>query len=275
MINEQERLQEERNEKNPCSRIASHRYFTAIQGGLVPNTVSMQEVQRVLDVGCSEGGWVLDLARKYPRIHITGIDADEHIVNEATRYARFHGMSNVAFLYHDATTSLPFKTRTFDFIHARSARFLYMPQRAEALTELLRTLRPGGWLNLVEFEQSATSSLAFDRVIRLFLQMVQSAYPSSVGIATRLYELLLNEYLLDVSYTVHAVDFGSYNTLGAKAFLDEVFLALRNVKPIVCCKNALASATYDALLEEAAEDLQRPDACCFGYLLSATGRKDG
>ena len=281
MVNVQKPLSPHLAKKDPCSHIASHQYFTALLGGLVSNAVNMREVQHVLDIGCSEGGWVLDMARQYLHIHVTGIDSDEQILREAARQARFHGISNVTFLQQDATGSLPFKLRTFDLIHARSAKFLYTSERANVIEELLRVLRPGGWLNLVEFERSATSSIAFDRLMHLFLQMIQLSTPTSagtaspVGIAADLYGLLMNAYLLDVSYSVHAVDFNAYNTLGARAFLDEVFLALRNVKAPVCRLNALTPAAYDTLLARAYEDLQRPDACGFGYLISATGRKDG
>ncbi len=269
-------------EKNDnCVRSASHQYFTTILGGLVTNVVKMHQVLSVLDVGCSEGGWVLDLAREYPRTHVTGIDMDERALGEATRFARFHGISNATFLPMDVTTSLRFKDNSFDLVHMRSAQFLYDSHFNNIMTELTRILRPGGWLHLVEFEPGATSSLAFDRLLHLFIHTIHAARKrtpdetSNGGTAAQLYDILLNAYFLDVSYTVHAVDFSPTNILGAKAFVNEVLLAIRNVKSLVCRLNAIPEAEYDSLLAQAQADMMRPDTCGYGYLISAVGCKNG
>lgn len=281
MTNPQSRFQDGTDKGEFCSRVASQRYFTALLGGLVANVVRMQEVHTVLDVECHEGGWVLDLAHQYPRIQVTGIDASEHTLNEATRFARFHGISNATFLHMDATTSLHFKKNTFDLVHMRTAQFLSVSQWASIIEELVRVLRPGGWLHLVDFEHGATSSIAFDHLMKLFTQTIRavrqgvSLTASTTGTSAQLYGLLLDAYLLDVSYTVHAVDFNASNTLGAKAFLDEVLLAIRNVKAVVCCRNPIQPAEYDILVAQAYEDMMRSDACGYGFLISAVGCKDG
>ncbi len=264
-----------------CVRSASHQYFTTVSGGLVANAVEMQQVSTVLDVGCSEGGWVLDLALQYPRVHVTGIDRDEHALSEATRFARFHGISNATFLLMDATAGLRFADNTFDLIHMRAAQFLYDSHFNDIMKEFTRILRPGGWINLVEFEPGATSSLAFDRLLHLFIHTIHTARKKmseenpNVGTAARLYDILLKGYFLDVAYTVHAVDFSPTNILGAKAFVDEVLLAIRNVKSLVCRLNAISPTEYDTLLAQAQEDMKRPDTCGYGYLISAVGCKNG
>jgi len=264
-----------------CVRSASHQHFTTALGGLVSNAVKMQEVSTVLDVGCGEGNWVLDLARQHPRLRVTGIDMNHHALSASTRFAQFHGISNVTFHHMDATASLRFENNMFDLIHMRSAQFLYDSRFDGIMSELARVLRPGGWLHLIEFEPGATSSAAFDRMLNLFIHTIHTAHKSTsdaasnVGIAAQLYDILLNGYLLDVSYTVHAVDFSTTNTLSAKAFIDEVLLAMRNVKAIVCRRNPITATDYDALLIQAHADMMRPDACGYGYLISAVGCKNG
>ena len=264
-----------------CVRSASHQYFTTVSGGLVANAVKMQQVSAALDVGCSEGGWVLDLARQYPGIHVTGIDMDEHALSESARFARFHGMSNATFLPMDAALSLRFADNTFDLVHMRAAQFLYDSSFDSIMREFTRILRPGGWINFVEFEPGATSSLAFDRLLHLFIHTIHTARKKmseenpNVGTAARLYDILLKGYYLDVSYTVHAVDFSPTNILGARAFVDEVLLAIRNVKSLVCRLNPISLEEYDALLAQAQEDMKRPDTCGYGYLISAVGCKNG
>lgn len=265
-------------DKDVCVRSASHAYFTTALGGLVTNAVKMQHVSAVLDVGCSEGNWVLDLARKYPKLHVIGIDEDENALGAATRFARFHGISNATFLAMDATSALDFRDNTFDLVHMRATQFLYDPHFSTILAECTRILRPGGWLNIIEFEQGATSSPAFDRLLRLFNDTVRkkiSRGNSGIETAAQLYDMLLNKYFLDVSYTVHPVDFSPINILGVRAFLDEVFLALRVTKSFVCRQNAMPVSEYDALLAQASEDMIQPDTCGYGYLMSVVGCKNG
>lgn len=261
--------------------LASHQYFTTVLGGLVTNAVKMQHVSTVLDVGCHEGSWVLDLARQYRKTHVIGIDIDKRALSEATRFARFHGISNAAFLPIDATTSLPFKSNEFDLVHIRSARFLYDVCFDGIIEEFARILRPGGWLHLIGFEPGATSSLAFDRLLHLFIHTIHTAWNKTsdktlaIESAAHLYDILLNDYFLDVSYTVHAVDFSSTNILGAKAFIDEILLVFGSVKALVCHYNSVSPVEYETLLTQAYEDMMRPDMCGYGYLLSTVGCKNG
>ncbi len=261
-----------------CVRSASHAYFTTALGGLVTNAVKMTQVSAVLDVGCSEGGWVLDLARTYSKLRVTGIDKDENALSAATRFAHFHGMSNARFLTMDVTSGLNFRDNTFDLVHMRTTQLLYDPYFKNILAESTRILRPGGWLNLIEFEPGATSSLAFDCLLRLFNDTVRKKIArgtSDVETAAQLYDMLLHEYFVDVSYTVHAVDFSPMNILGVRAFLDEVFLALRITKDFVCRHNAVPVVEYETLLAQAYKDMAQPDTCGYGYLLSVVGCKNG
>lgn len=261
--------------------LASHQYFTTVLGGLVTNEVKMHEVSTVLDVGCYEGSWVLDLARQYPRTHVIGIDIDQHALSEATRFARFHGMSNATFLPIEARASLPFRNNQFDLVHLRSPRFLYDASFDGIMEEFTRILRPGGWLHLIGFEPGATSSLAFDRLLHLFIHTMHtvwhktSAKKLAIESTAHLYDILLNNYFLDVSYTVHAVDFSPTNILGAKACVNEVLFVFGTVKSLVCNYNGVSAEEYEALLTQAHEEMMRPDMCGYGYLLSTVGCKNG
>ena len=260
------------------ARLATHPYLTTALGGLVAHRVNMQHVSTVLDVGCSDGGWVLDLARSYPRIHVTGIDKNEQALDEATRLARFHGISNVTFLPMKTTLSLHFKNNAFDLVAMRASRFLYDLHFNNMLDEYTRILRPGGWLNFIVFEPGATSSLAFDKLLHLFnntTKQEMSGQTSDVGTAAHLYDMLLNADFLDVSYTVHAIDFSPHNMLGARAFLDERLHALYVVKPLVCSLNGISASEYEALLTQAYEDMKQPYTCGYAYLISVVGCKNG
>ena len=79
---------------------------------------------------------------------------------------------------------------------------------------------------VIDYEQGPTSSEAFNTIGTLSMQAVRATgstlAPASatIGVAVRLYSFLLNAYLLDVSYTVHTVDFGVQNAPGARDFIE-------------------------------------------------------
>ncbi len=50
------------------------RFLTQAMGGPLAEQHDVATMQRVLDVGCGPGGWVLDVAFAYPRVQVIGID---------------------------------------------------------------------------------------------------------------------------------------------------------------------------------------------------------
>jgi len=263
--------------------LVQHRYFTQALGGLLPRSIPVRQVHKILDVGCGPGGWALDLTRKYSHISVTGIDNSCIAITDATRVAQMNGVHSVTFEQMDATKPLRFANGSFDLVHMRSASpFIQPAMWPQVITELVRVLRPGGWLVLVDYEQGPTSSAAFNRISMLSMQAVRAAKLSlaphslTIGAAVRLYSFLLNAYLFDVSYTIHGVDFGSGNNVDAPMFIDELLAGAANIKPFLTRLGLIESEQdFDALIEKVREELTQPDACGYAYLIAATGRKDG
>ncbi|RIB28652.1 S-adenosyl-L-methionine-dependent methyltransferase [Gigaspora rosea] len=103
----------------------------------------------VLDVGCGEGSWVLDTASTYPNSTFHGIDMAEMFPKDTSNYP------NVNFSKINVVNDgLPFESNSFDFIHLR---FLvqYLTEDDwdnKVLKELIRVLKPGGYLEIMEFD---------------------------------------------------------------------------------------------------------------------------
>jgi len=237
----------------------------------------------VLDVGCGSGGWVIDLAGKYPHITALGIDISAAALADASRVAQLNALPSVSFQQMDATQPLAFKNRTFDLVHMRSASSFIRPEMwPTVIAELLRVLRPGGWLVLVDYEQGPTSSEAFNRINMLAMQALRAAKSSlapatpTIGAAVRLHGFLLNAYLLDVSYAVHAVDFGGQNNVNARSFIEQLLVGSANIKPFLKRLGLIASESdFDVLVERAREELMQPGACGYAFLILAMGCKEG
>jgi SAM-dependent methyltransferase len=97
----------------------------------------------VLDVGCSSGGLLRSLAERAPLLRV-GVDADLEALAFAALSARSEGQA--IWFARTRADALPLGSRRFSHVICRNA-LTYMPQ-FQALAEIVRVLRPDGWLYL-------------------------------------------------------------------------------------------------------------------------------
>lgn len=270
----------ESNEIEDVSNVVHHPYLTTMLGGPIPEAVAMAEVQQILDVGCRTGIWARQVVQLYPHVHVTGIDGDTTLIKQAARRAAVRAFKNTTFTSVKPMQPLPFHEHSFDLVHMRSSGFIQTAYWPSFLAQMHQLLRPGGWLNIVEYERGQTSSAAFNRIERLGMDLLQRlnrrthAMTDNVGIAPRVYGLLQEAGFIDVTYTVHAVDMGYHNQSGARSFVDTVLATAATFKETFVRFGLLDAATYDELLAQARSDLTAPTACAYTYLISTLGRVD-
>ena len=94
-----------------------------------------------LDVGTGNGAGPLLIAQSLP-LQVTGVDIDPAQIQIAEAQAA--GVDNVRYLAHDAT-QLPFEDGAFDVVSSYKMTH-HIPDWRAALGEMLRVLRPGGYL---------------------------------------------------------------------------------------------------------------------------------
>lgn len=113
-----------------------------------------QPGQHILDVGCGMGHELLKLADLVsPDGHVTGIDPNAQMIDEARRRAAHLGDA-VRCEIGDAQ-QIPLDDATID--GARAERVLmYIPDREGALDEIVRVVRPGGTIVAFELDYGAT-----------------------------------------------------------------------------------------------------------------------
>jgi SAM-dependent methyltransferase len=96
----------------------------------------------VLDAGCGSGQWGFDLCAELPGTRVIGLDL---VPGRAVR------PDGCAYVRGDILQGLPFRGGRFDFVHQR---FLVadvpLVSWPAVVADLVRTLRPGGWIELVE-----------------------------------------------------------------------------------------------------------------------------
>ena len=139
-----------------------------------------------LDVGAGTGQWGYDLAVEYPEAVIVGFDLKPPKPGPPSGYRAVVG---------NVLNGLPFGDAAFDFVHQRLL-FSGIPVDAWPATvrDLVRTCRPGGWVELVEgattFEPAGPAT---ERLTNLLLQLNRTTGLDSESVVYG----ALDRYLVD------------------------------------------------------------------------------
>ncbi|RUS25224.1 S-adenosyl-L-methionine-dependent methyltransferase [Jimgerdemannia flammicorona] len=124
-----------------------------------PMDEALERGIRVLDVGCGPGKWTLEMAQDYPASQFTGTD-------KAPVFPRNPPLPNCRYIQADTLKGLPFADNTFDYVFQRFL-FLAFTQSdwAVVMYELIRVTKPGGWIELFEFDlKFERTGPTYDRV---------------------------------------------------------------------------------------------------------------
>lgn len=117
--------------------------------------------ERVLDVGCGTGEGTLFLTREFPQARVRGVDLSEEMIHEAVAKVGLDPEGRIAFKVGDAA-SLPYPDDSFDLVAQ-----LNMPPFFD---ELVRVLRPGGYLIVAASHGPDTPFYTRDKLLRWKLQ---------------------------------------------------------------------------------------------------------
>ncbi len=120
---------------------------------------------RLADLGCGPGVSTIEIARLHPEGLLVGLDAAPRMLAEARRRSKAARVSGRVTWVLGDVTRLPFASESLDALTGHS--FLYLlPDRPRALAEMLRVLREGGRLVLMEPSRRPASPRSVLRVSR-------------------------------------------------------------------------------------------------------------
>ncbi|HEY0755779.1 MAG TPA: methyltransferase domain-containing protein [Ktedonobacteraceae bacterium] len=253
--------------------------LTANMGGVLAEQTDPASFRRVLDVGCGSGGWLLNVATAYPSISLLiGVDVSRKMVDFARGQSAAQQLSE-RLEYHtmDALRMLEFPNAFFSLVNQRTAAgYLRTWDWPKLLQEYWRVLHSNGIVRITEGDWLGTSnSPALTRLLEIvlaaFYQAGHSFTSTGDGVTAHLAGLLKQAGFENIQTHVHVQEYRA-GTENRRLFIEDMRLTFRTVVPFLE-KWTRLPADYDAIYQQALEEMQRPDFIVTGNLLTIWGVK--
>ncbi|RUS15409.1 S-adenosyl-L-methionine-dependent methyltransferase [Endogone sp. FLAS-F59071] len=209
---------------------------------------------RVLDVGCGAGTWTIEMAKEFPESNFLGMDI-----------AQYHPTSflprNVMFKQANTLTGLPCLDNSIDYVFQRAAAFCFTDKEwAKVINELARVTKPGGWIELVEYEYVFPNPCTR---LAEYLNKLKMALGVR-GIHTEFFpthmpEILQGPEFRNITYNSFKTPLGGSTKLG-KESLKSFELALTSMSPRMCAVMGVRSEELDNMIVEMLKEYVESEA---------------
>jgi ubiquinone/menaquinone biosynthesis C-methylase UbiE len=257
----------------------NHIALTNGMGGLFSERDDISQMHAILDIACGPGGWVIDVARVYPEIEVTGVDVSEPMIRYARSQAQTRGFDNAHFRVMNALEPLDFPDNSFDLVNARSLLGFMTPAAWPALVrECKRIIRPGGVLRLTEFDKGIYNSAAcgqmWDTFARALYITKRSFSPDGrqIGVISQLPHLLREAGYLHVQNRAHAME----HSTGSEAF--EIWYQLYTItfkllEPFFVSSRAITAEEFERVYQQMLVEILSEHFCGIELFLTVWGEK--
>jgi SAM-dependent methyltransferase len=267
------------NETEVTRLLLLHRYLS-LQVGAVPPSLNLSKVCRVLDVGCGVGGWVFEMAWKYPEMQVIGIDASDYFIAAARELADGRLLFNTEFLVrnmHRLGENAPVAFGSFDLVHMGYLAGNVLPEQFPALLQRLAGLcRTGGLLCWDEAEFPMTNSLAFEQFSELVLRGLQVAGRSFVP-TTRVLGItpMMGQWLRKAGYRqtidhAHAIDVSTGTPIHA-SFCRQMWVFAHQIRPFLLSTGVTTGTAFEGLFTRLQQELQEETFCGLCFVRTIVG----
>jgi ubiquinone/menaquinone biosynthesis C-methylase UbiE len=251
---------------------------TASMGGVLPEQPDPFVFQRVLDVGCGTGGWLIALAKTLPSsAMLVGVDVSQTFVLYARRQAEAAGVSDrVEFHVMDALRALEFPPGFFDLVtHRFGLSWVRSWEWPKLLQEYQRVARPGGTIRCVEAEIARGTSPAFTALRTL----TQAAFAHAghlfrleeSGLATDLPPLFHQHGLRGIQTQTYPLEYHA-GTEEGEQFRENTRLGFRTAEPFLR-KWQRVPDNYSRLCQQALEEMRQPDFVATAPIFTIWGKR--
>lgn len=258
-----------------------HHFILQVQEGrLLPESVPVSSMQNVLDLGCGGGDWLFEMSRRYPALHLYGVDYCEKALQQAQLRREISGRLQIEVRRADFLRPFAIPDGYLDLLHMRRCANFIAPLRwPQLIWECTRTLKVGGWIVFVEFEAGEMASSAFMTLYHSMLQTLtllkqnMDVTGMSYGALQRIYSFLHSTPFDQIDYTIHAADVGFKNGESGRTFLAALFQQIEQHKTHIIQQKLLSEEYFNNLLARARSDIQAPDFCGWVMITSIYGRR--
>lgn len=117
-------------------------------------TIPLEDPTAVLDVGTGTGEWSMAMAERWPECKVTGIDLSPTFERAVPLNCHFEVM--------DGEDPWPWDDNTFDMVHYRHMSGAFRDWNY-VYGQALRCLKPGGWVEILEFHDHEGEKNFYDR----------------------------------------------------------------------------------------------------------------
>lgn len=251
--------------------------ITKGMGGVLPEQPNPVIFQRVLDVGCGTGGWLIEAAKTYPTMsRLVGVDVNNQLLAYAQEQAGINQISNrIQFRMMDALLILEFPNAYFDLINMRFGwSFLRTWNWPKLLDEFQRVTRPDGVIRITESDMIAPSgSPALQRLLDLFFAAMWRSGHFFVeqrnGVTSELEGLLRQHGFRQVQTHTHTLHYRA-GTEEGQHFYDDMKHVFRTAAPFIR-KWINLPDDYETIYQQALTEMQQPGFEATWNLLTVWG----
>jgi ubiquinone/menaquinone biosynthesis C-methylase UbiE len=269
---------EDRSSETEMTRLhIQDQLLTSAMGGVLPEQPDPASFQRIIDVGCGTGDWLIETATTYPSISLLiGVDISNSMIEFARMQAAAAGVNDrVEFHVMDALRMLEFPEAYFDLVtHRAAASWLRTWDWRKLLQEYRRIGRPGGVVRVVESDADAQStSPALSALYTLFRQAFYQAgrlfTPERDGLTKELAKLLRQHGFQNVQTRVFPLEYRA-GTLAGDQFIENVRLSMQTFQPFMH-RWMQVPDNFEEMQQQALREMQQPDFVATTRFLAAWG----
>ena len=252
------------------------RYLSECMGGVLPASLDLSRVKRVLDAHCGAGGWVYELAWKHPSLHVTGVDQQPYFVEKAEELVSLLGNATIMRqdIRHLSDEILP--PASFDLVHARFLFSILSPREYPAiLSSLVNRCRVGGLFVWDELEFPVTNSAACQAFFALIQNRLKAAGRAfspghALGI-TAMMRSLIQEVGCNVTLDgVSAIEV-SNGTKGRDAFAWQMRVLSQQMRSFLLEAGVTTEAFFNELCSQAQNEIFNAGFCGLIYVRTLAG----
>lgn len=269
-------VQDRSNEEELTRLQIQDHLVTVGMGGVLPEQPDPAAFQRVLDVGCGTGGWLIETATTYPTIaRLVGVDVSSRMVEYARSQAAASRVNDrVQFQAMDALRMLEFPANSFDLVNLRFGQsYLRTWEWPKLLREFRRVTRLGAVMRITESDIVESTSPALTHLSQLTLDTVYRSghffTHERNGVTSELAPLLKQAGFRQVQTRAFTLEYRG-GTADGQRFAEDMAHVFRTALPFLR-KWTRVPDNYEAIYHQMLQEMQQPDFVATWGMLTAWG----